>query len=142
MTKAEIDDAVPEPDDLPLLALGEPMGGPNAAPVGGAQPPFWICRRAPIRCSVQPARSFETLAVLSALYAVAPNLGEDDLRRIPVPMLILDGAEDEMINPDQPARLAVLIPESELIFMPDTGHFAPIAGREAFNQIVLDYLAG
>lgn len=36
VTQAEIDAAAQEPDYLPLLALGEPLGGPNAAPVGGS----------------------------------------------------------------------------------------------------------
>lgn len=36
VTQAEIDAAVDEPDYLRLLALGEPFGGPNAAPAGGS----------------------------------------------------------------------------------------------------------
>ncbi|MFT4040748.1 MAG: hypothetical protein QM692_21385 [Thermomicrobiales bacterium] len=36
VTQEQIDAAAQEPDYLPLLALGEPMGGPNAAPVGGS----------------------------------------------------------------------------------------------------------
>jgi hypothetical protein len=36
VSQAEIDAAAGEPDYLALLALGEPFGGPNAAPAGGA----------------------------------------------------------------------------------------------------------
>ena len=36
VTQAEIDAAAEEPDYLPLFALGEPLGGPNAAPSGGS----------------------------------------------------------------------------------------------------------
>ncbi len=35
VTQAEIDDAADEPDYLPFFALGEPFGGPNAAPPAG-----------------------------------------------------------------------------------------------------------
>jgi pimeloyl-ACP methyl ester carboxylesterase len=94
------------------------------------------------RLSPAPERFDELNAILDALYAVAPNFSEEELRSISVPMLILDGAEEEMINADQPVRMAALIPNAELILIPGTGHFAPVAKPEVFNQIVLDYLAG
>jgi pimeloyl-ACP methyl ester carboxylesterase len=59
-----------------------------------------------------------------------------------VPVLILDGAEDENITPDQPPRMAALIPRATLVIMPGTGHFALFAKPTVINQIVLDYLAG
>jgi pimeloyl-ACP methyl ester carboxylesterase len=37
--------------------------------------------------------------------------------------------------------MAELIPGAELILMPGTRHFAPIAKRDEFNRIVLDFLA-
>ena len=61
---------------------------------------------------------------------------------ITVPVLILDGAEDEFITPDQPVRMAELIPGAELVLIPGTGHFAMFARPGLFNQIVLDYLTG
>lgn len=82
----------------------------------------------------------ERLAEFDALYKVAPNFSEEDLKRITVPMLILDGAEDEFVNADQPTRMAEPIPGAELIIMLDTGHFAPFAKTKEFNQIVLDFL--
>lgn len=94
------------------------------------------------RLSPAPERFDELNAMLDALYAVAPNFSEEQLRSIPVPMLILDGAEEEMINADQPVRMAALIPGAELILIPGTGHFAPIAKRDEFNRIVLAFLAG
>jgi pimeloyl-ACP methyl ester carboxylesterase len=93
------------------------------------------------RLSPAPERFDELLAEMDALYTVAPNFSEDELKSITVPVLILDGAEEEMINADQPLRMAELIPGAELILMPGTGHFAPIAKREEFNRIVLEFLA-
>ena len=94
------------------------------------------------RLSPEPERFEELVGVLDALYKVAPNYSEAELGSITVPVLILDGAEEEFIKPEQPVRMAELIPGAELVIMPGTGHFAPFAKPGAFNQIVLDYLAG
>ncbi|MFT4039351.1 MAG: alpha/beta hydrolase, partial [Thermomicrobiales bacterium] len=110
--------------------------------VSDQMPPFEDFVDVYQRVSPQPDRFFEVLDILTALYGVAPDLSEEELGSITVPMLILDGAEEEMIKPDQPVRMAELIPGAELIIMPGTGHFAPIAKRDEFNQIVLQYLAG
>jgi pimeloyl-ACP methyl ester carboxylesterase len=80
--------------------------------------------------------------VLDALYKVAPNYSEVELKSIPVPVLILDGAEDEFVKPEQPRRMAELIPGAALVIMPGTGHLALSAKPGLFDQIVLDYLAG
>ncbi len=61
---------------------------------------------------------------------------------ITVPVLILDGAEDAFIKPDQPVRMVELIPGAKLVLMPGTGHFAMFARPGLLNLIVLDYLAG
>jgi pimeloyl-ACP methyl ester carboxylesterase len=94
------------------------------------------------RLSPEPERFEELLGVLDELTKVGPNYSEADLKTIAVPVLILDGAEDEFIKPDQPRRMAELIPGATLVIMPGTGHFAVKARPGLFNQIVLDYLAG
>jgi pimeloyl-ACP methyl ester carboxylesterase len=94
------------------------------------------------RLSPEPERFEELTGVLDALYAVAPNYSEEQLKSITVPVLILDGEADEFVTPDQPVRMAALIPGAELVLIPGTGHFAPFAKPATFNQIVLDYLAG
>ena len=94
------------------------------------------------RLSPEPGRFEELVATLDALYKVAPNFSETDLRSITVPVLVLDGAEEEFIKPEHTRRLAELIPGSELLLMPGTGHFAPFSEPGAFNRIVLAFLAG
>jgi pimeloyl-ACP methyl ester carboxylesterase len=105
-------------------------------------PPFerWIATYR--RLSPEPGRFEELLGVLDALYVVAPNYSEAELGSITVPVLILDGEADEFVKPDQPVRMAALIPGAELVIMPGTGHFAAWAKPAVFDQIVLDYLAG
>ena len=80
--------------------------------------------------------------MLDALTKVAPNYSEAELKSITVPVLILDGANDEFITPDQPRTMAALIPGSTLLIMPGTGHFAMTARPGLINPIVLEYLAG
>jgi pimeloyl-ACP methyl ester carboxylesterase len=94
------------------------------------------------RLSPEPERFEELLEVLDELTKVGPDYSEAELKSITVPVLILDGEADEFITPDQPVRLAELIPGSTLVIMPGTGHFAVKARPGLFNQIVLDYLAG
>jgi pimeloyl-ACP methyl ester carboxylesterase len=36
--------------------------------------------------------------------------------------------------------MALLIPDAELVIMPDTGHFAMMEKPDEFNRIVLDFL--
>jgi pimeloyl-ACP methyl ester carboxylesterase len=38
--------------------------------------------------------------------------------------------------------MAELMPNADLLLMPDTGHFAMFEQPEEFNTIVVDYLAG
>ncbi len=94
------------------------------------------------RLSPEPQRFEELVATLDALYRVAPNYSEAELGSIGVPVLVLDGAEEEFIEPEHTRRLAELIPGAELLLMPGTGHFAPFAQPAEFNRIVLAFLAG
>jgi pimeloyl-ACP methyl ester carboxylesterase len=94
------------------------------------------------RLAPEPERFEELNDVLNALYKVAPNYSEAELGSITVPVLVLDGAEEEFIKPEHTRRLAELIQGSTLVLIPGTGHFAPFAKPAVFNQIVLDYLAG
>lgn len=93
------------------------------------------------RLSPQPERFEELFAQFGALYAVAPNFSEAQLQQIATPVLVLDGAEEEIVKPDQPVRLAALIPGAHLEIMPGTGHFAPLEQPEVFSQIVLGFLS-
>jgi len=94
------------------------------------------------RLSPEPARWDELLEVLGALDATAPNYTEAELGSIAVPVLVLDGAEEEFVKPEHTRRMAELIPGSTLVIIPGTGHFAVFAKPAVFDQIVLDYLAG
>lgn len=89
------------------------------------------------RLSPQPERFEELLGVLSV-----PDYSEDELRSIAVPVLVLAGAEEELVKPEHTRRMAELIPGAELVLIPGTGHFAIWVMPDEFNRIVLAFLAG
>jgi len=93
------------------------------------------------RLSPTPEHFDDLLGELLALYEVAPNFSEDELKSITVPVLIPDGAEEEFVAHDQPIRMAELIPGSELVIMPGTGHLAPFEQPDEFTRIMLEFLA-
>jgi L-asparaginase II len=100
-------------------------------------------KQAPTRAGRELAKQLDRLReAMTALYEVAPNFSEDELTSITVPVLILDGAEEELVAPNQPVRMAELIPGAQLVLMPGTGHFAPLLQPEEFTRIVLAFLAG
>jgi pimeloyl-ACP methyl ester carboxylesterase len=92
------------------------------------------------RQSPEPERFEELLEELGALHTVAPDFTDEELGSIAMPVLILAGAEEEFVKPEHTQRLAELIPGSELVLIPSTGHFAPFVQPEEFNHIVLDFL--
>ncbi|MCL4250035.1 MAG: alpha/beta fold hydrolase [Anaerolineae bacterium] len=75
------------------------------------------------------------------MWATEPNFTEEQMRGITVPILFLDGWEEEAIYPAHDYEMAELVPGAELTLMPDVGHFAMFATPEMFNSIVLNYLS-
>jgi pimeloyl-ACP methyl ester carboxylesterase len=92
--------------------------------------------------SPAPERWEEFLTNISNMWATLPNYTDDQLTTITTPFLILDGAKEEAIDLNQTKLMGLLIPNAELVLMPDTGHFAMFEQPEEFNQIVLDFLDG
>jgi pimeloyl-ACP methyl ester carboxylesterase len=91
------------------------------------------------RLSPEPERLEEFLAIDAAL---PPDFSEAELGSITLPVLVLDGAESEFTKPEHMRKMAELIPGSELVLIPGTGHFAPLALPGVFNRIVVAFLLG
>lgn len=91
--------------------------------------------------SPDPTRWDELLENIGQMWATEPNLTAEQLGSITVPMLILDGDNDEAIYTEHAREMAGLIPGAELILIPDTGHFAMWEKPEDTNKIILDFLA-
>lgn len=80
------------------------------------------------------------LANLSNMWASEPMFTAEQLGRITVPVLILDGDNDEAIYTGHTRELAGLIPTATLRLLRGTGHFAPREKPEEFNEVALDFL--
>ena len=66
----------------------------------------------------------------------------DMLDRIAVPTLVIVGAEDRVIPPQQGQELAARIVGARLETIPGTGHLSYAERPEVFNRLVLDFLGG
>lgn len=62
------------------------------------------------------------------------------LTKISVPTLILFGAHDQVVPPENAELLAEQIRGSQVAIIPDAGHFFPIEAPEAASQIVIDFI--
>ena len=90
--------------------------------------------------SPQPERAELVFEKVRAMAMTQPNMTPDQLKTISVPVLVLDGEEEELIVLDQTREMAQLISNAELKLMKGVGHFAPLQKSAEFNTIVLEFL--
>jgi pimeloyl-ACP methyl ester carboxylesterase len=90
--------------------------------------------------SPHPERQDEILGNLRQMWTAEPTWTADQMRSIETPVLVLDGVDEEVIDIDHVRLLADLLPNGELLLMPDTGHFAMIDQPAEFTKVVVDYL--
>ncbi|MCY7419050.1 MAG: alpha/beta hydrolase [Chloroflexi bacterium] len=95
-----------------------------------------------LRLSPDPSRWEEFLGNIGVMWATEPSFTPEELGSITTPFLILDGAQEEAIDPAHTRLMASLIPGSQLMFIPDTGHFAMFERPDEFDAIVSAFLAG
>jgi 3-oxoadipate enol-lactonase len=64
-----------------------------------------------------------------------PMLGDID-----VPVLIIHGADDQLIPPSEAQIMHKGIPDSELVIIPDAGHLPNLEQPDIFSDAVIDFL--
>jgi 3-oxoadipate enol-lactonase len=62
------------------------------------------------------------------------------LAEIAVPTLVLVGEEDVITPPDEVRAMALAIPNSELVVVPQAGHLAPYENPAAANKAILQFV--
>lgn len=90
--------------------------------------------------SPQPERAELELEKIRSMLLYLPDYSKKQLKSISVPVLVLDGANEEIVEPTHARELSKMIPGSKLVIMPGTGHFAPYEKPAEFTEIVLDFL--
>jgi pimeloyl-ACP methyl ester carboxylesterase len=66
---------------------------------------------------------------------------EDKLPRLNVPTLILFGAHDKVVPPENASLLAEKISGSKVVILPNAGHFFPMEVAEAASRTITDFAA-
>jgi len=64
---------------------------------------------------------------------------EERLFQINIPTLILFGAYDKVVPPENASLLAEKIANSQIVILPDAGHFFPIEVPETASETVTDF---
>lgn len=90
--------------------------------------------------SPHPERWEEMVENIRQTWLTEPAWTQDEIASIQTPTLVLDGIDEEVIDIDHARLMAELLPNSALILMPGTGHFAMYDQSEEFTRIVVDYL--
>jgi pimeloyl-ACP methyl ester carboxylesterase len=94
------------------------------------------------RLSATPDAFSQFADAVGLMQRTQPNLTADDLRRIGVPVTVVQAEHDEFIRPEHAAYLAETIPGARLVTLPGVSHFAPLQRPELFNGAVLRFLGG
>lgn len=71
-----------------------------------------------------------------------PNYGALDLAKIPIPVAIVVGENDEFIEQEHSEYLARTISEATLTILPGVTHFAMLQHPDLFNNAMLAFLDG
>lgn len=87
---------------------------------------------------VEPASYQAQLAIGLSLLPEAAAF-ENQLSRINAPTLILFGAHDKVVPPENAALLAAKIAGSQIVIFPEAGHFFPIEIPETASRAVIDF---
>lgn len=69
-----------------------------------------------------------------------PNYSRDDLRRISVPVVVIQGDQDEFIKREHAEYLANSVKNGWFQLLTGLGHFAPIQDPESFNTALVQGL--
>jgi pimeloyl-ACP methyl ester carboxylesterase len=91
--------------------------------------------------SPEPKRWDEFLENIGQMWASEPNFTAGQLGTISVPVLILDGDNDEFVYTEHTREMAELIPTATLTLIPGAGHFAIVEKPDEINEVILEFLA-
>ncbi|CAN5895518.1 hypothetical protein BH20GEM1_BH20GEM1_06830 [soil metagenome] len=90
--------------------------------------------------SPDPTRWDAFLENIGQMWASEPNFTAQQLGSITIPVLILDGDNDEAIYTEHTREMAGLIPTAKLTLIPGTGHFAMWEKPDEINEVMLEFL--
>ncbi len=78
----------------------------------------------------------------AAMRALARFNVEKRLHEIPSPTLVVTGENDTTVGPQRQQLLAQSIPNVQQVVIPGAGHPVTVSHHDAFNKLLLNFLAG
>jgi pimeloyl-ACP methyl ester carboxylesterase len=90
------------------------------------------------RTVMENARFFKALTLSSDPF---PNLPKDAVRRLPLPVLIVRGADTDELHRLVTEELGRVLPDARRAIIPHAGHGSPRQNAKAFNAALIDFLA-
>ena len=91
--------------------------------------------------SPTPGEYKEFVAQITRMWQTQPNWAAADLRKIAVPVWIVDADHDEAIKRQNTEFMAANIPGAGLLIQPDVSHFSFLQDPGQFSADVLHFLA-
>jgi pimeloyl-ACP methyl ester carboxylesterase len=84
--------------------------------------------------------SMDPRLFLRTMQAAAEHSAEDYLPQVDVPTLVIGGDHDRFTPPWLSRRMALAIPDAELVMVPGGSHTTPLEAPETVQQAVADFL--
>lgn len=117
----------------------EPMA--RTAPEHWFTPAFAAAQPAIVEWAVQMVRTTDPGCYIAACEALAAFDIRTELGRIPVPTLVLVGAEDRVTGPGDARTLVAGIPDARLALVPGASHLAPVEQPGAVTDLLLTHFS-
>lgn len=80
------------------------------------------------------------IGLTDQLHAVSHTMAVDTLNLIKVPVLIITGDQDRIVEPYCSKLLSEMIPHAKLLMMPGASHALNIEMPDLFNHVVMNFL--
>lgn len=98
------------------------------------------CRGEYLTLSPKPEKWRDLQLGLSAMWRREPNFTKVQLAKIKLPVMVADGAHDEIIKIEHTRQIAESIASSQLTIFADASHFAMMQLPEQFNSALVEFL--
>jgi pimeloyl-ACP methyl ester carboxylesterase len=72
----------------------------------------------------------------------SPRMDLDHFRAVTIPVLLVRGAESDVLEPDAAERFVAVLPDARLVTVPAAGHNVHSANTPGFLELVGPFLSG
>lgn len=118
-----------------MRALAEPVVARWVTPEFAATHPSVVTQLQDMLASHSPEGYASCCTAIETMTIV------DSLSTIPVPTLVIAGADDPATPPDHGQRIADAVPDARLAVVPDAAHLGNVQQPTAFTNLILDHLS-